>query len=296
LTKIVSSLMMLLALPAGSALAQAPPAPAPPPAAPASAPAAPAADPVRPVVLPFPDKNPFACDGDTAPAIVTRDLPSGIETTIPAFVSVRLDRLGKIEEVLLVHDPIPSLEAQQRESFKKWEFMPPKKTSLEVAGWSTVRLDLKFEFSRPQVARADFVPVTASTPVPPAHASRWDEGWIETAPPLSDLHGAEAVEVLDAPPLPKKTKWYADRFKGPFETKVWVEVSPAGKATRVVPVELKDPGLLAYLKAAISRWTFTPAKKGSQAISCWGMLDLAGTISYDISLTRAAAIKKSAGL
>jgi hypothetical protein len=257
---------------------------------------APAADPVRPVILSLPEKNPFACDAETGATIVTRELPSGIEATIPAFISVRIDRTGKIEEVLLVHDPIPSLDPQQRESFKKWEFVSPKKTGLEVAGWSTVRLDLKFEFSRPQISHADFLPVTPATGVPAAISGRWDEGWLDTAPPLTDLHGAEAVEALDVPPPPKKTKWYADRFKGPFAAKIWIEVSAGGRAARIVPVELKDPALLIYLKSAISRWTFAPARKGGQAVSCWGILDLAGTISYDVSLLRSASIKKSAGL
>ena len=254
------------------------------------------ADPVRPVVMALPERNPFTCDADTGAAIATRELPSGVEATIPEFVSFRLDHTGKIEDVLLVHDPIPSLAAQQRESFKKWEFLPPKKASVELAGWSTVRLDLKFEYSRPQITRADFLPVTATTPVPDVLPVRWDEGWIETAPPLTDLHGAEAVEALDMPPLPKKTKWYADRFKGPFQLKLWIEVSPAGKATRIVPVEVKDAALMGYFRGAISRWNFAPARKGGQAISCWGMLDLAGTISYDVSLLRSASIKKSAGL
>lgn len=269
----------------GFVLAQTPePAPAPP------------ADPVRPIVMSLPEKNPFACEADSGATILTREFPSGIEATIPEFVSVRIDRTGKIEEVLLVHDPIPSLEAQQRESFKKWEFLPPKKTGLDVAGWSTVRLDLKFEFSRPQITRAEFVPVAPTTPVPAVLPGRWDERWIDAAPPLTDLRGAEAVEALDVPPLPRKTKWYADRFKGPFDVKLWIEVSPTGRATRIVSVEMKDPALLAYLKSAISRWSFAPARKGAQPVSCWGVLNLAGTISYDVSLVRSASIKKSAGL
>lgn len=253
-------------------------------------------DPVRPVVMAMPDRNPFACDADTGAAIVTRELPSGVEAAIAEFVSIRLDRTGKIEDVLLVHDPLPSLEVQQRESFKKWEFLPPKKTSVEVSGWTTVRLDLKVEYARPQVTRADFLPVAATTPVPAVLPTRWDEGWIETAPPVADLHGAEKVESLDTAPLPRRTKWYADRFKGPFQAKLWIEVSPAGKATRIVPVEMKDAALLGYFKGAIARWTFTPARKAGQAVPCWGMLDLAGTISYDVSLLRSASIKKSAGL
>ena len=102
--KIPFRVLPFLAAWPGLLLAQAPPAAAP-------------VDPVRPVVLPLPEKNPYACEADAPATIATKEVPGGIETTIPEFVSIRLDHTGKIEEVLLVHDPIPSLEPQQRESF-----------------------------------------------------------------------------------------------------------------------------------------------------------------------------------
>jgi len=77
--------------------------------------------------------------------------------------------------------------------------------------------------------------------------------------------------------------------------KLWVEISETGHAVRLAPVELKDAALLPYLERAISRWTFTPARNQGQAISCWAVLELDGTISYDVSLVRAASIKKSVG-
>ena len=247
------------------------------------------------LLLTLPEANPIACANDTPPAIVTRDFPSGVTVTIPEFVAMRVNAAGAIEETLFVHDPIPSLEAQERGSFQKWEFLPPKKGGTPAAGWATIELDLKIEYSKPQITRAAVVPVTAQDALPAPIAERWDESWLTTAPPLSDLKGAESAEALDQPALPKKTKWYADRYKGPLSAKFWVEISDAGRATRLVPVELKDGALLPYLEKAISRWTFTPARNQGQAVSCWAVLDLAGTINFDVDLAHASSIKKSVG-
>ena len=253
------------------------------------------APPAVPALLPMPETNPLACASDTPPGLVTRDFPSGVEVTIPEFVAIRVDAKGGIEEILFVHDPIPSLQAQERQSFLKWDFLPPKKGGVAVAGWATIELDLKVEYSRPQIARATVVPVGPQDPLPPALSEKWDQSWLTTAPALSDLKGAESAEALDQPALPKRTKWYADRYKGPLAVKLWVEISETGHAVRLAPVELKDAALLPYLERAISRWTFTPARNQGQAISCWAVLELDGTISYDVSLVRAASIKKSVG-
>ncbi len=246
-------------------------------------------------LLKLPAANPLACGADTPPGLVTRDFPSGIQVTIPEFVAVRVNVSGAIEEILFVHDPIPSLEAQERQSFQKWEFLPPKKGGVPVAGWATIELALKMEYSRPQITRATIVPVTPQDPVPAAHAERWDESWLTSAPPLADLKGAESAESLDQPALPKRTKWYADRYKGPLAVKLWVEIGDNGRALRFAPVDVKDAALLPYLEKAIAKWTFTPARKEGTAITCWGVLELEGTISYDVNLVRAASIKKSVG-
>jgi hypothetical protein len=246
-------------------------------------------------LLSMPEANPLACAADTPPGIVTRDFPSGVQVTIPAFVAVRVNASGAIEEVLLVHDPIPSLEPQERQSFQKWEFLPPKKGGAAVAGWATIELALKVEYSRPQIARASVVPVGAQDPVPPARADRWDESWLTTAPALADLKGAESAEALDEPALPKRTKWYADRYKGPLAVRLWIEIGENGHAARLAPVEVKDAALLPYLERAISKWQFTPARKDGKAIACWAVLELEGTIGYDVDLVRASSIKKSVG-
>jgi len=251
--------------------------------------------PDAPPLLPLSEANPLACKADAPAALATREFPSGITATIPAFVALRINATGGIEEMEFVHDPIPSLEAQERQSFQKWDFTPPKKGGVAIAGWASIELGLKFEYSKPQITRAALVPVSAQEALPAPVAGRWDDTWMATAPVLADLKGAESAESVDQPALPRRTKWYADRYKGPLAAKLWIEISESGRAARIVPVELKDPALLPYLDAAISRWAFTPAQDKGHPVSCWSVLDLAGTISYDVTLVRAASIKKSLG-
>jgi hypothetical protein len=248
-----------------------------------------------PPLLALPEANPLACTADAPPALVTHDFPSGTYAMIPAYVAVRVNATGAIEEVLLVHDPIPSLEPQERQSFQKWEFLPPKKGGAPVAGWATIELDLKVEYSRPQITRATIVPVGAQDPVPVARSERWDQSWLTTAPAMADLKGAERAEALDQPALPRKTKWYADRYKGPLSVKLWVEIGEDGRPSRLAAVDVKDAALLPYLERAISHWTFTPAHKDGKAIACWGVLDLGGTISYDVELVKASSVQKTVG-
>ena len=56
---------------------------------------------------------------------------------------------------------------------------------MAVAGWATIELDLKVEYSRPQIARATVVPVGPQDPLPPALSEKWDQSWLTTAPALA---------------------------------------------------------------------------------------------------------------
>jgi hypothetical protein len=249
-----------------------------------------------PVILTLPDANPFAVVPDTPPTFVTHDFPSGVRERLAEFVAMRLDAEGKVVETIFIHDPIPSLEPQQKESFAKWKFDPPMKGGAPAAGWATIRLDLNLDYSRPSVEKLTFTPIGAQDAIPSAAATRWDDAWLETAPPLKDPGGAYPVEALDTPPLPKKTKWYADRFKGPISLRFWVEAGTSGRALRLVPVDVRDAALIPYFRAALSRWTLVPAHKNNGVVTCWGLLEITGTMSYDIDLAGAASLKKSAGL
>jgi hypothetical protein len=268
-----------------------------PPAAPAETPAAstPKPAPEAPTMLALPDENPYACKADWEPNVVTHDFPSGVESTLNEIVSVRLDGAGKIQEIEFAHDPIPSLEARQRESFAKWDFGAPMKGGAASPGWATLSLDLDIEYSRPQVASLKFTKISAGDPLPTPLPSNWSSSWLATAPPRKDLEGALPPEELDAPVLARKTKWYADRYKGPFPVKLWLRVAPQGRVDRVVPVALADPAVLPYLLRAVGKWTITPAHNGPDAVTCWGLLEIEGTISYDISLKGAASVQKSVG-
>jgi len=250
---------------------------------------------VAPIVMSLPDSNPYACKADRAPQFVTHDFPSGVEARMTGFAAVRLDGAGKVEEVDLVHDPIPSLAAQERESLQRWNYSAPKKGGASVPGWATVSLDFQFEYSRPQVTKISFAKIEAGDPMPVPLKGDWTEAWLAKAPAPSDLKGAQPAESLDAPVQARKTRWSADRYRGTFPVTLWLEISPEGRVSRIVPVTLADPAVLPYLRRALARWTFTPAAEGGKAKACWGVLKIEGTISYDVSLKGAASVKKTVG-
>ena len=51
------------------------------------------------------------------------------------------------------------------------------------------------------------------------------------------------------------------RIAGPLSAKLWVEISPSGRATRLVPVELKDGALLPLFEKTMSRPVFSSRKQ-----------------------------------
>jgi hypothetical protein len=242
----------------------------------------------------LPPGNPYACDADAPPTLVTHEFTSGA-ATLSAVAALRLGADGKVQEVLLVHDPVPSLAPQEISSFQKWEFAAPVKGGAPTAAWATIRYDLKISFSKPQLTRVALGPVTSQEALPKPLSDRWDELWWASAPALADAKGVAPADTLDQPPLPRHTKWYAEHFKGPFSAKIWLEVSPSGRVSRLVPVALKDPALVPYLQNVVGRWILVPARKGTSPVSCWGILELEGTLSYDVSLSGAASVKKSVG-
>lgn len=251
--------------------------------------------PVAPAVIPMPPDNPFACRPDTPGRLVTHPLASGVTVDIPEMVAFHLDAKGDVKSALPVHDPIPTLGQQQQASLLRWRFTPPKKGGAPVEGWATVRLDLRMEYSRPDLTKISFMPVAPDMPLPPPLDTVWDDSWISTAPPLKDLAGGVSAEELDSPPLPEKTKWSADKYKGPLKVRLWIKVGTAGHVEKIVPVEWGNPAVFAYLQRTVARWTFVPSARGGSFLDCWGILDLEGHITYDVSLVQAASLKKSIG-
>ena len=135
-------------------------------------------------------------------------------------------------------------------------------------------------------------PVTPATPVPRPLLWPSDEVWLESrnAPPTD---GTVPLETLDAPPMPRKTPWDADSYKGPFSARFWVKVTSTGTVEKAVPLQVSEPVLLPYLRRAMSSWAFRPAQLNGAPVDSWNELTLSGQVGYDVELKQIASLRRT---
>ncbi|HLN93220.1 MAG TPA: hypothetical protein VK389_05105, partial [Thermoanaerobaculia bacterium] len=119
-----------------------------------------------------------------------------------------------------------------------------------------------------------------------------DEAWLQTrnGPPPD---GGVPLETVDNPPMPKKTPWDADSYKGPFSAKFWVKVNSAGVLEKAIPLEASDPILIPYLRRAMSAWAFRPAQVKGASADSWNVLHLSGQVAYKVELKQIASLRRS---
>lgn len=328
---LVPALAVALALAAGSAGAQEPeptPTPAPTPSSdarpvtseplsPAPTPGAPGAPAIAPtpiVLVAAPTPTPAPPVRVTDPAVVAilqapGENPFGLVAQVPAavppkltfvdgivnatrFVSVRVDRTGRPMGSRPERDPIPSLADEAQRSFAKWTFDPGRKGSEPVETWASLRLDLTVEIDTPRSVQGVLTPVTPATPVPRPLLWPADEVWLEGRK-AAPSDGTTPLETLDSPPMPKKTPWDADSYRGPFSAKFWVKVTSNGIVEKAVPLEASDPVLIAYLRRAMGSWAFRPAQANGAPVDSWNELVLSGQIGYDIELKQIASLRRT---
>ena len=243
-------------------------------------------------ILQAPTENPFAVASDV-PAANPPKL-NFAESIVPAteYVSARVDAAGKPMGLKPQRDPIPSLAGEAQKSLARWTFEPARRGSETVETWASLRLDLQVQIDAPRSVQASLVPVTPTTPIPSPLAWPSDEVWLETrkgAPPP----GGVSIEAVDSPPLPKKTPWSADSYKGPFSAKFWIKVRANGSVEKAIPLEASDPILLGYLRRAMSGWTFRPAQAHGTPIDSWNELSLSGQVTYKVELKQIASLRRS---
>jgi hypothetical protein len=291
---------LLIAMFAGSAelpaaLAQAPPAPTPP----AGAPAAPAITPQKlndpPVVsiLRLPADNPFGANVETPALAPPKPIFTESVVTASFFGAMRVDKAGRVSQSRRVRDPIPSLAQDTKKSLDRWAFEPARKGGQPVETWASARIDLAIEVRPPKVEQLTLTPITPASPIPAPFDWGTDNGWYEslTVTPLSD--GTVAVEQVDIPPNPKKYPWYADSHRGPFSCRLWVKVGASGKIEKVIPIQVSDPVLIAYLRQQLPNWPIRPARIKGQPAETWNELTLAGTVGYSIEVKQAVTLRKT---
>lgn len=280
----------------------APPAPAAPPPPPTAVPPTPVpmfGPPRRLLDAPMlsisklPTDNPFGLLVEEPPAAPPK--PPFPELVLPAalYAAVRVDPTGKVVSSRIVRDPLPVLAAEERRSFEqRWSFDPAMKGGAPVETWASMRLDLQVEV-RPREEQVVLTPITPATPLPPP----WDWGddtkWFESYKVSPPTDGTVPLEEIEKPPNPKKTKWSADSYKGPFSCKLWIRVSPDGLVHKMIPIQASDPILVPYMRKTIAAWTMRPARLKGQPVESWTELSITGLISYSIELKQVNNLRKT---
>ena len=279
-------------------------APAPetaPPVAPVTVPAAPApaastALQIRetPVILvaKLPADNPF---GGTAQ--VPAALPQKLNfvdgaVSVGDYVSVHVDPAGRAMAVRRERDPIPSLSAEELKSLSRWLFSPARKGGQAVETWGAYRIELYIEVRAPKILQMALVSITPSTPIPTPLSWPSDNDWLESRHPSPPTDTTVPIDQVDVAPLPQKTPWSADSFKGPFSVKFWVRVDKSGHIDRAIPLEISDPALLSYFRKSMSTWVMRPAQNDGAPVDSWNELALSGQISFSTDIKQIAALRR----
>ena len=284
--------------PLSPAAPQATPASAPPPAAvaplptPTPAPPARVSDPATLAILQAPAENPFGLVSQTPATLPPKLTFADAIVSAAKFVSVRVDRTGRPMGSRPERDPIPSLADESQKSIARWTFDPGRKGADFVDTWASLRLDLQVEVDAPRSVQGILTPVGPANAVPKPLLWPTDDLWLETrnAPPTD---GTVPLATLDAPPMPKKTPWDADSYRGPFSAKFWVKVKSTGVVEKAIPLEVTDPVLLGYLRRAMSTWAFRPAQANGGPVDSWNELVLSGQVAYDVELKQIASLRRT---
>jgi hypothetical protein len=243
-------------------------------------------------ILKAPAENPFGLTVEVPAALPQKLTFVDAVANSAAFVSARVDPSGRTMGVRPHRDPIPSLAADAQRSVARWVFDPARKGAGNVETWAAMRLDLEVQIDAPRSVQGTLTPVTPTTPIPRPLAWMPDEAWLETRKGPAP-EGGIPIESVDSPPMPKKTPWDADSYKGPFLARFWVKVNSAGTVEKAIPLEASDPVLLPYLRRAMSAWTFRPARANGSSADSWNELNLSGQVSYKVDLKQIASLRRS---
>jgi hypothetical protein len=249
-------------------------------------------DPSVVAILQAPAENPFGIVAEVPATLPPKLSFTEAVANGAAFVSARVDASGRIMGVRPQRDPIPSLAGEAQRSLARWVFDPARRGSENVETWAAMRLDLEVEIGTARSVQATLTPVTPATAIPRPLAWVPDEVWLESrkgAPP----DGGVPIETVDNPPMPRKTPWDADSYKGPFSAKFWIRVNSSGVVEKAIPLEASDPILLPYLRRAMSAWALQPARANGAPVGSWNELSLSGQISYRVELKQIASLRRT---
>src|SRR5262245_12398469 len=214
--------------PTGAEAPAPPPQPAAPSAAaeapaPAPAPTAVAAPSVLRIVEPssvsvakLPAENPYGAKVDVPAALPQKLAFTDAAVMSGFFVSMHVDPTGRTLTARRERDPIPSLAGKTLESLQRWTFTPARRSGQAVDTLGADRLELPAEVDAPKVLQQSLSPVTATTPLPTPLAWPSDTEWLDSRRPAAPTDGTVSILEVDTAPIPQKTPWTADTYKGSF--------------------------------------------------------------------------------
>lgn len=238
-------------------------------------------------------ENPFGLVADVAAAPPAKPPLTEAALSAPFFATMRVDRLGHVTQSRRVRDPIPSLAADSKKSLDRWVFDPARKNGQTVETWASLRLDLQIVILSPRIEQMNMMPVTPASPVPVPFEWGSDTGWYETLKVSPPNDGTVPTEQVDTPPNPKKTRWDADSYRGPFSCRFWIKVNALGRVEKSIPIQVSDPILIAYMRKSFSSWQMRPAQVKGQAVDSWNDLSLSGQIGYSTEIKQIAKLAKT---
>ena len=241
----------------------------------------------------LPDENPFGVAAESPAALPPKPTFTEQIVEVPLYAAVHVDRAGKPVGLRRSRDPISSLAADEKKSFDRWVFEPARKGGQPVETWASFRLDLHVELKAPKIEQATLTPILPSTPLPTPFDWSTDQAWYDAVKAPAPADGTVAIEQVDTLAVPKKTKWDADSFRGPFSVRMWVRVTAAGRVDRAIPIQVTDPVLLADVRKQIAGWQFRPAHVNGQPADSWNELALSGQIGYSVDVKQIANLRKT---
>ena len=288
--------------------AQETPTPVPPPAVPVAPTVVPTATPpptatpvpsqrlVDPPVISIsrlPAENPYGLPIEEPAALTGKPAFPDATVLAPLFVAVRVDSTGKVTQSRIARDPIPSISVESKKSLDRWSFDPAVKGGSPVETWASLRLDMHVEVRAPRTEQPSLTPITAATAIPVPFQWGSDTAWYDNLTAAVPSDGAVAVEQLDALSVPKRTKWSADSYRGPFSCRFWVKVGASGRIEKSIPIQASDPILIAYMRRVFPSWQLNPARVKGQPVESWNELAVSGQIAYSIEVKQIGNLRKT---
>jgi hypothetical protein len=247
-------------------------------------------DPARLTPAELPYVHPLWRPLDAPPKLLEHGPLEDLETRVWIFSTVKLAENGRVTEGVPVEPPLKALVTPLPLLYPRWKLTPAKKAGKPVVTWATYGAELNVSLEKGIFAAFELVPVGKEDPLPRVVTEHPGEEWMSIYPkePSPAEPGVVSVEECDTLPMPDSNKWSFDAVRTRSRITALVEISDAGKVTRILPTgDSAEPLILAWLRKNAAAWTLTPATAGGKAVASWMVLDAALDYTVDSAKKKA---------